>query len=519
MDASALAMFIGRLRQLVERRDGGLDDAELLQRFAKDRDEAAFEVLLWRYGPLVLGVCRRMLWCEQDVEDAFQATFLTLVRKAGSIARRHALGSWLHQVAYRIGLRARARSVRGGILDQERVESAVARSAHEADEGWREVLDQEVQRLPRRYRTPFILCYLEGKTHAEAARLLACPPGTIASRLAWARERLRARLTARGLTLPAALACLMVPVETQANSLTVLIATALRTARMVTTGTLTGSSTIPAHVIAWSKGVVRTMFLSKVQMMATLVLASVLVGAGGGVLWQSGQAGESEAVSSEEPAAETNALPQQKSKVSRPPAEEKGAVARDVERMRELDRLRDEFAKAEDDYHAIEQRWDHRMAAVRRELWEQEGAARAKKARVAFEAKRTARALEMAESRYEKLTHALDTIIDGDVMIAKLQKKQQEAQKQVEQLSAKLMEDEIQQSAVDEPFEREKLAIESLERQRALEVGRVRKRVEAIERKLHPATADAAGERILELERKVDALTRTLEEVRKALRR
>src|SRR5207248_6080401 len=81
MGPSSLASFIGRLRRLVEPRCGGLDDAELLKRFTAERDEAAFEVLLWRYGPLVLGVCRRMLWREQDVEDAFQATFLTLIRK------------------------------------------------------------------------------------------------------------------------------------------------------------------------------------------------------------------------------------------------------------------------------------------------------------------------------------------------------------------------------------------------------------------------------------------------------
>src|SRR5262245_12757300 len=124
MGSSSLGSFIGRLRRLVEPRGGGLEDAELLRRFAGQGDEAAFEVLLWRYGPLVLGICRRMLRREQDVEDAFQATFLTLIRKASSIARREALGSWLHQVAYRIGLHARARAKRDGILDQQRIESA-----------------------------------------------------------------------------------------------------------------------------------------------------------------------------------------------------------------------------------------------------------------------------------------------------------------------------------------------------------------------------------------------------------
>jgi RNA polymerase sigma factor (sigma-70 family) len=511
MGPSSLASFIGQLRRLVEPRGGGLDDAELLKRFANERDEAAFEVLLWRYGPLVLAVCRRMLRREQDVEDAFQATFLTLVRKARSIARREALGGWLHQVAYRIGLRARARAARDGILDPERVESAVARSQNEADSDWREVLDHEVQRLPRRYRTPFILCYLEGKTHAEAARLLACPPGTIASRLAWARERLRARLTARGLTLPAALACLIVPAEAEGASLAVLIATALQTARMIATGTLTGSETISAHVTAWSKGVVRAMFLSKVQGVATLVLVSVLIGAGGGMVWQRVQAGGADSALSDEPVAQTSPQPQQKSKVSRPPADPKPAA------LSEVDELRVELAKAEVEYRDLEDRWVRRMADARREVWEQEHAQRSKKARLTFEAKRTTRALEMAESRYEKLTNTLDGPINGPVGLETLQKKQQEAQKQAEQLSAKLLEYELALAELGEPS-RLKLQIESLETQRAVEVGHVRRRMEAIERKLHAASGDAGDGRMQELERKVDAVARAVEELRKAMR-
>jgi hypothetical protein len=375
------------------------------------------------------------------------------------------------------------------------------------------VLDEEVQRLPRRYRIPFILCYLEGKTHVEAARMLACPPGTIASRLAWARERLRARLTARGLTLPAALACLIVTTEAEAASLLVLIAAALRTARILTTGALTGTGTIPAHVTAWSKGVVRAMLISKVQMIATLVLASVLVGAGGSVLWQHVQAGGDDALATNEPAAQTSTQPQQKPKVSRPPADPKPTADRDAEL------LQIELAKADADYQQLEASWDLKLADIRRRFWEEEKLHRQKKARLAFEAKRTSRALEMAESRYEKLTHALDTTHQGDALIGQLQKKQQEAQKQAEQLGAKLLEYELELAGGDEPAEREKLQIESLERQRAIEVGRVRKRMEAIERKLQTATGGAAGDRIQELERKVDELTHTLEEVRKALRR
>jgi RNA polymerase sigma factor (sigma-70 family) len=462
---------------------------------------------------MVLGVCRRMLRREQDVEDAFQATFLTLVRRAGCIARREALGCWLHQVAYRIGLRARIQAGRGGLTDQECIESAAAPTDHEHAEEWRELLDEEVQRLPRRYRLPFVLCYIEGKTHAEAAQLLACPPGTIASRLAWARDRLRARLTARGITLPATLVCLAVSAESQAASMAALIATALRTARVFTTGTLTGSPTIPAHVTTWSKGVVRAMFLSKIQILGAFVLASVLVGAGGSVLWQRVQADGNDTVTSDEPPVQASVQPPQKPKVSRPPTDSKPTAAQEVEL------LQIELGKAEADYQQIEANWDLRIADIRRELWEQETKYRQKKARLAFEAKRTSKALEMAESRYERLTHAMDEAGKTDGRVGEWQKRQQEAQKQAEQLGAKLLEYELELAAGDEPSDRRKLHLGSLERQRAMEVGRARKRIEAIERKLHSAAGRDPADHLQELGRKLDALTQAVEDLRKALRR
>jgi RNA polymerase sigma factor (sigma-70 family) len=508
MRPSSLVSFIGRLRRLVEPSAGGLEDAELLERVAAQRDEAAFEVLLWRYGPLVLRVCRRTLRREQDVEDAFQATFLTLARKAGSIARREALGGWLHQVAYRIGLRARARAERDGILDQERVERAAAPIAHDADGEWREVLDKEVQRLPNRYRTPFILYYLEGKTHAEAARLLACAPGTIASRLAWARERLRARLTASGLTFPAALGSLFVPAEGDAASLAALIATALRTGRLLTTGPLPGAEAIPAHVTAWSKGVVRAMFLSKVQVVATLVLASVLIGAGG-VLWQRVKAGGDEPGLSNEPAAVATAQSQQKPKIASPSPEPKAAGGLDVKQLQE------DLVNAEDECRDVEEEWERRIADFREQLRKNEQERLRLKTPIALDVRRKSRALELAESRLANLTQAMDQTDSGDGRWVRLQKNAQEAKKQLERLSDELLKSELKSAELDEHLGRETLEIGSMERQRALEVRRARRRVEAIEQKLQPA----AGDRVRELERKVDALTRAVEDLRRSLRR
>jgi RNA polymerase sigma factor (sigma-70 family) len=184
---------------------GGLTDAQLLDRFLTKHDEAAFELLVWRHGPMVLRVCRRILRDAHGAEDAFQATFLTLACKAGSIGKQEAVSSWLYKVAYRIALRAQAGAAKRRTHEQPLVDCLAGGSLAPSDEAaWRELgplLDAEVRRLPEKYRAAFVLCYLEGKTNEEAAAELGCPKGTILSRLSRARERLRKRLNQRGLAL------------------------------------------------------------------------------------------------------------------------------------------------------------------------------------------------------------------------------------------------------------------------------------------------------------------------------
>jgi RNA polymerase sigma factor (sigma-70 family) len=185
---------------------GALSGEVLLRRYAERGDEAAFTALVQRYGPLVLSVCRRVLRQAQDAEDAFQATFLVLARKASTIRKVPSLSSWLYGVAYRLALKARASAARRKV--RERRAAGPASAAPQEEVLYRElrsVLDDEVQRLPWKYRAPLILCCLEGRSFEETVRQLGWPRGTVAVRLARGKERLRARLARRGLTLSAAL--------------------------------------------------------------------------------------------------------------------------------------------------------------------------------------------------------------------------------------------------------------------------------------------------------------------------
>jgi RND family efflux transporter MFP subunit len=245
-------------------------DEQLLHRFARHGDQAAFTALVARHGSLVLGVCGRALRDSNDVEDAFQATFLILARKACSLARPHLLAPWLYGVARRTALEARGRTTRRQAKEHPLGDVAAAEATpHVVWSDLRPVLDAEIARLPERYRVPFVLCYLEGRTNIETARLIGCPEGTVASRLAWARERLRGRLTRRGVSLSAALGAAVLSGKAAVSW----------AARPVT-----------AQVGSLAAEVLRQMFWTKVQMAAGLLLTLCLLLGGGGILLWSAQA-------------------------------------------------------------------------------------------------------------------------------------------------------------------------------------------------------------------------------------
>jgi RNA polymerase sigma factor (sigma-70 family) len=176
-------------------------DSYLLERFLVGRDDTAFRALVDRHGPMVLGVCAQLLDSRQDAEDAFQATFLTLARRAGTIHRCDSIAPWLHRVAVRVALRSRAKTEKYRTLRPAHPEPADEHGRETLSEHDRQVLREEMDRLPERFRSPLVLCYFEGKTNEEAARQLHCPVGTVKGRLWRAREMLRGRLTGRGLAL------------------------------------------------------------------------------------------------------------------------------------------------------------------------------------------------------------------------------------------------------------------------------------------------------------------------------
>src|SRR5690242_8711204 len=252
-------VVLPRLCRLIGPQFGGdLSDRALLERFLAQRDAAAFAALVRRHGPAVLGVCRRLLHHAQDAEDAFQATFLVLVRKGRSIAKREAVGSWLYGVAYRVALKARADAGRRRHREEAAARAEAQPPPDAARDDLRRVIDEEVNRLPDKYREPVVLCYFEGKTYQEAARLLGCPAGTASVRLARARELLRTRLGRRGVALSAvALAAWLAEGAAPAGEACLLAeATANAALRFAADPAAAGVST---HVIALTEGMVKAM--------------------------------------------------------------------------------------------------------------------------------------------------------------------------------------------------------------------------------------------------------------------
>lgn len=274
------------LRRLLGTREAAdLTDAQLLARFSASRDETAFAALLQRHGPLVLNVCRRVLGNVHDADDAFQAVFLVLARKADSIRRKESLGSWLYGVAFRIASRAKANAARRRNVERQAETMLPATADHPA--AWEElqpILDEELSRLPEKYRVSIVLRYLQGKSNEEAAREAGCPAGTMSWRLAHGLDLLRQRLDRRGVAMPACgLAVMLADRAASAALSPALAAGTLQAAVGYAAGQTAGVS---LSILALAEGAMKAMFLTKLKLTLVLLLAVSVAGIGAGwVSW------------------------------------------------------------------------------------------------------------------------------------------------------------------------------------------------------------------------------------------
>jgi RNA polymerase sigma factor (sigma-70 family) len=272
-------------------RDGvGRTDGQLLESFLSGKDEAAFEVLVRRHGPMVLGVCRRVLRNHHDAENAFQATFLVLVRKAGSIVPRQMLPNWLYGVACRTAMKASSMLARQRVRERQVTEMPEPEAA-EPDDYWRDLkplLDQELSRLPDKYRVPVVLCDLEGKTGKEAACQLGWPEGTVSSRLSRGRLLLAKRLAQHGVALPGgSLAVMLAGSAASASVPTSLVSTTVKAASLLAAGQVLATGLVSAKVATLTEGVLRAMFLNRVKITLAVLAVIGVVGTGvGGVSYR-----------------------------------------------------------------------------------------------------------------------------------------------------------------------------------------------------------------------------------------
>lgn len=289
MPHQTLGQVVGHIRRLAALQPTKERiDQHLLEEFVCHRNQAAFAALLQRHGAMVLAVCRQVLGHAQDAEDAFQGTFLVLARNAASVRKAEALASWLHGVAYRISMKAKRDAARR-LAKESRLRSLSPKNPN-PDVAWREMqalLHQEIERLPEIYRAPFVLCFLEGKSRAEVASLLLLNEGTVSSRLAKARRRLRQRLQARGVALSALLASAALSAETARGTVPgALVDATVRAALGYLDAGSLGKAIASSKAVALANAITRTMALTKIKLASVLVLAAGLVAGGAGLFSQ-----------------------------------------------------------------------------------------------------------------------------------------------------------------------------------------------------------------------------------------
>jgi RNA polymerase sigma factor (sigma-70 family) len=277
MDSRPSGALVRHLRQLVDPREArDLPDAVLLGRFAAARDDRAFAALVQRHGRLVWNVCLHVLRDNHDAEDAFQGTFLVLARKADSIHKQQSVASWLHGVAYRVAQKARVAAARRRVHESRA--AAMPASQPSCEMAWRElqeILDDELNHLPEKYKTPFVLCCLQNKSKKEAAEELGWKEGTLSSRLAEARKRLQQRLQRRGVTLSSVL-CGTALTQNTATTISPLLADGTIKAAL---SFAWGAGIEAGRAVALAEGVLQAMAATRIKFAVVFLTLLVLAGA------------------------------------------------------------------------------------------------------------------------------------------------------------------------------------------------------------------------------------------------
>jgi RNA polymerase sigma factor (sigma-70 family) len=298
MAASRVGPIIRHLRRSMLRHDeAGMTDGQLLGQFVTHRDEAAFEALVRRHGPMVLGVCRRLLRDPHDAEDAFQATFLVLAQKAASVSPREMVGNWLYGVAHTTAIRARAADARRRVRERQVADMPEPQAVQEEPrDELTQLLDEELARLPDKYRMAVVLCDLEGRARREVARQLKVPEGTLSSRLTTARRMLARRLGRRGMAISGG--ALALAISHGAASCCVpasLVLSTVKAATLAAAGPTAVASLVSAKVFALTEGVMRTMLLTKLKIVSAMLLVAAALGGTAGLIYQTRAAERPEA--------------------------------------------------------------------------------------------------------------------------------------------------------------------------------------------------------------------------------
>ncbi len=276
----------------------GLSDGQLLGRFVERREQAALEALVLRHGSMVLGVCRRVLRDHHDADDAFQATFLVLARRAATIVPREKVGNWLYGVAYQTALKARATRAKRRLREADSG-NLPEPEPHVPRNELSDLLDRELSRLPDKYRTPIVLCELEGKSHGEAAEQLGWPIGTVSGRLSRGRAILAKRLTRQcALATGGSIAAALLQDQASASVPAALLSSTIQAANQFAAGNAAGM--VSAEVLGLTREVLRSMYFSKLKIkMAIAAAALLLFTLAGAGIWQARSLADAKAPAAE----------------------------------------------------------------------------------------------------------------------------------------------------------------------------------------------------------------------------